>query len=43
MCVSAEEPANERKPSFFIPSGPSSSKLVLRGQDLEMECITEGL
>uniref|UniRef100_A0A667WJV2 Neuronal cell adhesion molecule n=1 Tax=Myripristis murdjan TaxID=586833 RepID=A0A667WJV2_9TELE len=31
------------KPSFLIPSGPSSSKMVLRGQVLEMECIAEGL
>ncbi|XP_075945513.1 neuronal cell adhesion molecule-like isoform X15 [Anarhichas minor] len=33
----------ERKPTFLIPSGPSSSKMVLRGQVLEMECIAEGL
>ncbi|XP_076589931.1 neuronal cell adhesion molecule-like isoform X10 [Chaetodon auriga] len=39
----SEEPADERKPSFLIPSGPSSSKTVLRGQVLEMECIAEGL
>uniref|UniRef100_A0A8C9ZZB7 Neuronal cell adhesion molecule-like n=1 Tax=Sander lucioperca TaxID=283035 RepID=A0A8C9ZZB7_SANLU len=36
-------PADERKPTFLIPSGPSSSKMVLRGQVLEMECIAEGL
>uniref|UniRef100_A0A8C4IWL2 Neuronal cell adhesion molecule n=1 Tax=Dicentrarchus labrax TaxID=13489 RepID=A0A8C4IWL2_DICLA len=39
----SEEPADERKPIFLIPSGPSSSKTVLRGQVLEMECIAEGL
>ncbi|KAI3371155.1 hypothetical protein L3Q82_023780, partial [Scortum barcoo] len=39
----SEEPADERKPTFLIPSGPSSSKTVLRGQVLEMECIAEGL
>ncbi|XP_073327728.1 neuronal cell adhesion molecule-like isoform X14 [Pagrus major] len=33
----------ERKPTFLVPSGPSSSKTVLRGQVLEMECIAEGL
>uniref|UniRef100_A0A8C7P2N8 Neural cell adhesion molecule L1 n=1 Tax=Oncorhynchus mykiss TaxID=8022 RepID=A0A8C7P2N8_ONCMY len=33
----------ERKPTFLIPSGSSSSKMVLRGQVLELECITEGL
>ncbi|XP_041794438.1 neuronal cell adhesion molecule-like isoform X4 [Chelmon rostratus] len=37
------EPADDRKPSFLIPSGPSSSKTVLRGQVLEMECIAEAL
>uniref|UniRef100_A0A665X3P2 Neuronal cell adhesion molecule n=1 Tax=Echeneis naucrates TaxID=173247 RepID=A0A665X3P2_ECHNA len=36
-------PVDERKPTFLIPSGPSSSKMVLRGQVLEMECIAEGL
>uniref|UniRef100_A0A667WM97 Neuronal cell adhesion molecule n=1 Tax=Myripristis murdjan TaxID=586833 RepID=A0A667WM97_9TELE len=35
--------SDDRKPSFLIPSGPSSSKMVLRGQVLEMECIAEGL
>uniref|UniRef100_A0A3Q3JRR3 Neuronal cell adhesion molecule n=1 Tax=Monopterus albus TaxID=43700 RepID=A0A3Q3JRR3_MONAL len=35
--------ADERKPTFLTPSGPSSSKMVLRGQVLEMECIAEGL
>ncbi|XP_036963692.1 neuronal cell adhesion molecule-like isoform X9 [Acanthopagrus latus] len=38
-----KEPADERKPTFLVPSGPSSSKTVLRGQVLEMECIAEGL
>ncbi|XP_068168323.1 neuronal cell adhesion molecule-like isoform X2 [Antennarius striatus] len=38
-----EDPADERKPTFLIPSGPFSSKTVLRGQVLEMECIAEGL
>ncbi|XP_068459203.1 neuronal cell adhesion molecule-like isoform X9 [Clinocottus analis] len=36
-------PADERKPTFLIPTGPTSSKMVLRGQVLEMECIAEGL
>ncbi|XP_041652042.1 neuronal cell adhesion molecule-like isoform X12 [Cheilinus undulatus] len=39
----SDDPAEERKPTFLIPSGPSSSKTVLRGQVLEMECIAEGL
>ncbi|XP_070686199.1 neuronal cell adhesion molecule-like [Pempheris klunzingeri] len=39
----SEDPADERKPTFLIPSGHSTSKIVLRGQVLEMECIAEGL
>ncbi|XP_041852860.1 neuronal cell adhesion molecule-like isoform X14 [Melanotaenia boesemani] len=39
----SEAPVDERKPTFLIPSGPSSSKMVLRGQVLEIECIAEGL
>nr|XP_020478035.1 neuronal cell adhesion molecule-like [Monopterus albus] len=39
----SDDPADERKPTFLTPSGPSSSKMVLRGQVLEMECIAEGL
>uniref|UniRef100_A0A8C6WVI5 Neuronal cell adhesion molecule n=1 Tax=Neogobius melanostomus TaxID=47308 RepID=A0A8C6WVI5_9GOBI len=34
---------SERRPTFLTPSGQSSSKVVLRGQVLEMECIAEGL
>uniref|UniRef100_A0A4W6FH63 Neuronal cell adhesion molecule n=1 Tax=Lates calcarifer TaxID=8187 RepID=A0A4W6FH63_LATCA len=36
-------PMDERRPTFLIPSGSSSSKMVLRGQVLEMECIAGGL
>ncbi|XP_047451806.1 neuronal cell adhesion molecule-like isoform X14 [Mugil cephalus] len=39
----SEAPTEERKPTFLIPSGTSSSKMVLRGRVLEMECIAEGL
>ncbi|XP_062277339.1 neuronal cell adhesion molecule-like isoform X5 [Scomber scombrus] len=39
----SEDPVDERRPTFLIPYGPSSSKMVLRGQVLEMECIAEGL
>ncbi|KAK7891438.1 hypothetical protein WMY93_023401 [Mugilogobius chulae] len=39
----SEEPASERPPTFLTPEGPSSSKMVLRGQVLEMECIADGL
>ncbi|XP_034542290.1 neuronal cell adhesion molecule-like isoform X2 [Notolabrus celidotus] len=41
--VLSHDPADERKPTFLVPSGPSSTKTVLRGQVLEMECIAEGL
>ncbi|XP_018540094.1 neuronal cell adhesion molecule isoform X10 [Lates calcarifer] len=39
----SEDPMDERRPTFLIPSGSSSSKMVLRGQVLEMECIAGGL
>ncbi|KAF7669865.1 hypothetical protein LDENG_00128950 [Lucifuga dentata] len=39
----SEAPADERRPTFLTPSGPSSEKMVLRGQVLEMECIAGGL
>ncbi|KAM4553706.1 neuronal cell adhesion molecule-like isoform 4-T6 [Fundulus diaphanus] len=38
-----QAPVDERKPTFLIPSGHSSAKMVLRGHVLEMECIAEGL
>ncbi|CDR07658.1 unnamed protein product [Oncorhynchus mykiss] len=41
--MTADGSVEERKPTFLIPSGSSSSKMVLRGQVLELECITEGL
>ncbi|XP_008304418.1 neuronal cell adhesion molecule isoform X3 [Stegastes partitus] len=39
----SEAPMDERRPTFLIPSDSSSSKMVLRGHVLEMECIAEGL
>uniref|UniRef100_A0A3B4F6R6 Neural cell adhesion molecule L1 n=1 Tax=Pundamilia nyererei TaxID=303518 RepID=A0A3B4F6R6_9CICH len=38
-----QAPVDDRRPTFLIPSGSSSSKMVLRGDKLEMECIAEGL
>ncbi|XP_018620980.1 neuronal cell adhesion molecule-like isoform X10 [Scleropages formosus] len=38
-----DSPVGERRPSFVVPTGASSSKMVLRGDVLEMECIAEGL
>ncbi|XP_028286314.1 neuronal cell adhesion molecule-like isoform X2 [Parambassis ranga] len=39
----SEAPVDDRRPTFLIPTGTSSSKTVLRGHTLEMECIAEGL
>ncbi|XP_028814994.1 neuronal cell adhesion molecule isoform X4 [Denticeps clupeoides] len=36
-------PAEDRRPTFLVPQGTTSSKMVLRGHVLEMECIAEGL
>uniref|UniRef100_A0A665TGQ1 Neuronal cell adhesion molecule a n=1 Tax=Echeneis naucrates TaxID=173247 RepID=A0A665TGQ1_ECHNA len=33
----------ERRPGFMMPLGATSSKMVLRGETLELECIAEGL
>ncbi|XP_060933798.1 neuronal cell adhesion molecule a isoform X6 [Limanda limanda] len=37
------DPQGERRPGFMMPSGPTSTKMVLRGETLELECIAEGL
>ncbi|XP_053742759.1 neuronal cell adhesion molecule-like isoform X19 [Synchiropus splendidus] len=39
----SEAPVDDRRPTFLIPTEPSSSHLVLKGQTLELECIAEGL
>ncbi|XP_069489233.1 neurofascin isoform X11 [Ambystoma mexicanum] len=33
----------EKTPAFMVPSGTSSSKMVLRGEDLLLECIASGV
>lgn len=33
----------ERKPSFMLPPGTSSTSMVLRGENLLLECIADGL
>ncbi|XP_057185453.1 neuronal cell adhesion molecule-like isoform X10 [Triplophysa rosa] len=38
-----EKAGEERAPTFMVPTEPVSSKLVLRGDVLEMECIADGL
>ncbi|KAL4612744.1 neuronal cell adhesion molecule-like isoform X10 [Arapaima gigas] len=37
------DPAGERRPSFLVPHGSTSTAMVLRGEVLELECIAEGL
>ncbi|XP_072233870.1 neuronal cell adhesion molecule a isoform X5 [Leuresthes tenuis] len=39
----SDSPEGERRPGFMLPLGPSSTKMVLRGETLELECIAEGL
>lgn len=39
----ADSPSGERRPTFLVPSGASSSAMVLRGDVLQLECIAEGL
>ncbi|XP_033880944.3 neuronal cell adhesion molecule-like isoform X18 [Acipenser ruthenus] len=39
----SDSPAGERRPTFMIPKGQTSNKLVLRGHMLKLECIAEGL
>ncbi|XP_037099136.1 neuronal cell adhesion molecule a isoform X12 [Syngnathus acus] len=36
-------PAGQRRPDFMTPLGATSTKMVLRGETLELECIAEGL
>ncbi|MBN3322377.1 NRCAM protein, partial [Atractosteus spatula] len=38
-----DSPVGERRPTFLVPTGSVSTKMVLRGQDLNLECIAEGL
>ncbi|XP_036374061.1 neuronal cell adhesion molecule a isoform X3 [Megalops cyprinoides] len=38
-----DSPAGERRPTVVVPPGSSSTKMVLRGETLELECIAEGL
>ncbi|XP_059392841.1 neuronal cell adhesion molecule-like isoform X7 [Carassius carassius] len=39
----SDKPAEERAPVFMVPSESVSSKMVLRGEVLEMECVADGL
>ncbi|XP_061524475.1 neuronal cell adhesion molecule a isoform X5 [Phycodurus eques] len=43
VTVLETNPTGERRPGFMTPLGASSTKMVLRGETLELECIAEGL
>ncbi|XP_061617393.1 neuronal cell adhesion molecule a isoform X5 [Phyllopteryx taeniolatus] len=43
VTVLENNPTGERRPGFMTPLGASSTKMVLRGETLELECIAEGL
>ncbi|XP_014184874.1 neuronal cell adhesion molecule a isoform X5 [Haplochromis burtoni] len=43
VTVLDSSPEGERRPGFMLPLGTISTKMVLRGQTLELECIAEGL
>ncbi|XP_026220280.1 neuronal cell adhesion molecule a isoform X2 [Anabas testudineus] len=43
VSVLNNNPEGERRPGFMMPLGPTSTKLVLRGETLVLECIAEGL
>ncbi|KAF7655227.1 hypothetical protein LDENG_00059130 [Lucifuga dentata] len=43
VTVLQNSPTGERRPAFMTPPGSSSTKMVLRGETLELECIAEGL
>lgn len=43
VTVLDNNPIGERKPGFMAPLGATSTKMVLRGETLELECIAEGL
>uniref|UniRef100_UPI0037E75095 neuronal cell adhesion molecule-like isoform X1 n=1 Tax=Semicossyphus pulcher TaxID=241346 RepID=UPI0037E75095 len=43
VTVLNNSPEGERRPGFMMPFGATSTKMVLRGETLELECIAEGL
>ncbi|XP_061570999.1 neuronal cell adhesion molecule a isoform X13 [Cololabis saira] len=43
VTVLDSSPDGERHPGFMLPLGATSTKMVLRGETLELECIAEGL
>ncbi|XP_077957947.1 neuronal cell adhesion molecule a isoform X17 [Gasterosteus aculeatus] len=43
VTVLDNSPDGERRPRFMMPQGATSTKMVLRGETLELECIADGL
>ncbi|KAM9334917.1 neuronal cell adhesion molecule a [Symphorus nematophorus] len=43
VSVLDNSPEGEHGPGFMLPLGTTSTKMVLRGETLELECIAEGL
>ncbi|XP_067346735.1 neuronal cell adhesion molecule a isoform X3 [Channa argus] len=43
VTVLSNNPGGEHPPGFMMPLGPTSTKMVLRGENLVLECIAEGL
>uniref|UniRef100_A0A8C2XN73 Neural cell adhesion molecule L1 n=1 Tax=Cyclopterus lumpus TaxID=8103 RepID=A0A8C2XN73_CYCLU len=43
VTVLDNSPEGERRPGFMMPLGATSTKMVLRGETLELECIADGL
>lgn len=43
VLVFSDSPDGERRPRFMMPQGATSTKMVLRGETLELECIADGL
>ncbi|XP_031140686.1 neuronal cell adhesion molecule a isoform X9 [Sander lucioperca] len=43
VTVLDNSPDGERRPGFMTPLGITSTKMVLRGETLELECIADGL
>ncbi|XP_056281079.1 neuronal cell adhesion molecule a isoform X2 [Pseudoliparis swirei] len=39
----SDSPEGERRPGFMMPLGATSTKMVLRGETLELECVADGL
>ncbi|XP_070709544.1 neuronal cell adhesion molecule-like [Pempheris klunzingeri] len=43
VTVLDSNPEGERRPGFMMPLGVTSTKMVLRGETLELECIADSL